>query len=230
MSAPVVAAPAVAPSHVIDEKERVDLEQTENVRLSLPTESDRQAWESPGLRVSIGYGTGAMRGFGPAWSFSSSGVTLRPMVRIDRHWGLGVSMFYGSAPNGVRWSVTAEPTLYLWRQLAVSVGLGFGGLTVSDFSIPSLGFAGREVVSRDVIEGEKLSSCEGSAATSVLRAEYLFVVGALFATGPYLQGNAQWTRCQQRFGPPDPETGVPVSLTQWWRQAGWTAGWWFVWR
>jgi hypothetical protein len=221
-------APAPGQGHVIDEKERALLEQTDHVRLSLPTESDRQAWDSPGLRVSLGWGTGALRGLGPAWSFSSTGVALRPGVRIDRHWALAVSMFYGAAPSGVRWSVTAEPTFYIWRQLAVSVGLGYGGISTFDVNAPDN--TGGFLVSRDLSDNEKLRSCEGVGLSSLARIEHLFVVGPLFATGPYLQGTAQWTRCQETLGRVDNETGQPLTLSQWWRHIGWNAGWWFVWR
>jgi hypothetical protein len=217
------------PPAVVDEKESVSLQQTEHVRLSLPTEDDRDAWQSPGLRLQLGYGYTALGGWGPAWSFRSHTVMLRPSVRIDGHWALGVAMVYGTGPYGLRWSVTAEPTFFPWRQLAVSVGLGYGGLDVRASRVRVLGGPG-VTVSRTLGDDEKLDACTGSALSSVLRAEYLFVVGPLFASGPFVQANAQWTRCEDSFGQPDPETGRPPVLTQWWRQAGATVGWWLAWR
>jgi hypothetical protein len=227
-------APANAPApivHVMDEKERVALEQSDNVRLSLPTQEDREAWRNPGLRVQLGVGYGLVEGTGPAFSFRSQSVLLRPSVRLDRYWALGVGMLYGRGPNGLRWSVTAEPTFYPWRDLAVSVGLGFGGLLVSDPNAPSGTLQGATVtVSRDATATERLQSCDGSALTSVARVEYLFAVGPLFATGPFAQANAQWTRCSATFGGIDQETGRPITVTQWWQQQGATFGWWFAWR
>jgi hypothetical protein len=217
--------------HVIDEKERVALAQTENVRLSLPTESDVEAWASSGVRVQLGYEMGSLHGLGPALSFSSKSALLRPSIRIDRRWALGVALLYGTGPGGLRWSATFEPTFYPWRRLGISVGVGYGGLSVSDPNAPTGTLQGPTVqVSRDLTDGERLQSCTGSALTAVLRVEYLFVVGPLFATGPFAEGLEQWTRCQATFGRTDPETGQSIVLSQWWQQVALDLGWWFAWR
>jgi hypothetical protein len=230
--APSVVAPPSAPeARILDERERVEIEQTDNVRLSLPTQDDVEAWRSPGLRVQLGYGYAKLQGSGPAWSFASHSVSLRPSVRIDRYWALAVTMLYGTGPGGVRWSLTAEPTFFPWRQLALSVGLGYGGLSITDPNAPTGRLRGPdEVISRNLAGDEKLQSCTGSALSTVLRAEYLFVVGSLFSTGPFVQAEGQLTRCRATFGRTDPETGRSIVLTQWWRQQGATLGWWFAWR
>ena len=231
---PTVPAPAPAPApivHVMTERERVDLEQTDNVRLSLPTQDDIDAWASPGLRVQLGGGYGIVEGSGPALSWRGKAFMLRPYVRIDRYWGLGVAMAYGGATGGLGWSVPAEPTFHPWRQLAFSAGVGFGGLMVSNPGAPTGRLQGStEAVSRNLADDEKLNTCTGSALSTLLRAEYLFVAGSLFASGPFAGVNGQWTRCQASFGRTDPETGTPVILTQWWHQRGATFGWWFTWR
>ena len=87
-----------------------------------------------------------------------------------------------------------------------------------------------ETVSRTLSDSERLDSCTGSALTSLARAEYLFVVGPLFASGPFAQVEAQWTGCHESFGMIDQETGRPIVLTQWWSQRVVTFGWWFAWR
>jgi hypothetical protein len=233
-------APAPAPAdekkpppeiHVIDEKEAIDLAQTDNVKLSLPTESDVEAWASPGLRIALGYGYSFVEGSGPAWSFRSHSVFLNPTVRLDQWWSLGGTFLYGTGPGGLRWSVTAEPTFHPWRQLSLAVGAGYGGLSVSDLSRSTGRLRGPdEVVSRYLVAGESLQECSGSALSTVLRAQYLFTLGPLASTGPYAQGNMQWTRCQVQFGRIDNETGLPIVLTQWWQQEGVTLGWTFAWR
>jgi hypothetical protein len=229
-AAPAAPPPAPAP-HVIDEKERTALEQTDTVRLSLPTQSDTEAWAAPGLRLQLGYGYAVVRGAGPAWSFRSHSALLRPSVRLDERWAAGVALLYGTGPRGVRWSVTAEPTFFLARQLALTVGLGYGGLSVSDPAAPMGRLRGPdEAVSRNLDDDERLQSCTGSALTSLLRIEYLFVAGPLFASGPFLQAQGQWTRCQATFGRTDAETGRPIVLTQWWRQANAALGLWLAWR
>jgi hypothetical protein len=216
--------------HVVDEKERASLEQTDHVRLSLPTQGDVDAWKSPGLRVQLGYGRGLVHGFGPAPSFDSQSFLLRPSVRIDRYWAVGIAMLYGTGPNGLRWSVTAEPTFFPWRQLALSVGVGYGGLIVDNPNAPGGAFQGvTPTVSRDLNAGEILQNCAGSALSSVVRADYLFVVGALFATGPFAEASAQRTHCQETFGT-DAETGQTIALSQWWQQGALNFGWWFAWR
>lgn len=221
-------APAVPP---MGDKERASLEQTDNVRLSLPTESDIEAWSRPGLRLQLGYGYGRIFGTTPAWSFGSHSVILRPSVRIDRRWSLGVGLLYGTGPKGLRWSVTAEPSLFVWRRLALTAGLGYGGLAISNPAAPSGRLRGPdEVVSRDLADDETLQSCTGSALAALLRGEYMFIAGPLFASGPYLQVSAQWTRCQATFGRVDAETGRSIVLSQWWQQQGATLGWWFAWR
>jgi hypothetical protein len=223
---------AAAPGiHVIDEKERIALQQTDNVRLSLPTEGDVEAWATPGLRVQLGFAYGAVHGFGPALSFNGPTFTLRPSLRIDRRWGLALALLYGTGPGGLRWSATLEPTFFPWRQLGISVGLGYGGLVVSLPEDPNATFRGAAVaVSRDLSGDERLQSCTGSALSSVVRVEYLFVVGPLFASGPFAQASAQWTHCEATFGRTDAETGRPVVLTQWWPQGALDLGWWLAWR
>ena len=231
---PTPAAPTPASARAarpLDEKERTLLDQTDNVRLSLPTESDVEAWTSPGLRLQLGYGYGRIFGASPAWSFTSHNVILRPSVRIDPRWALGVGLLYGSGPNGLRWSVTAEPSFQAWRRLTVTAGLGYGGLAINNPNAPSGRLRGPdEVVSRDLADDETLQTCTGSALASLLRAEYLFIAGPLFASGPYVQVSAQWTRCQATFGRVDAETGRSIVLSQWWQQQGATLGWWFAWR
>ena len=56
------------------------------------------------------------------------------------------------------------------------------------------------------------------------------MVGPLFASGPYVQAQGQWTRCGWTDELTDRETGRSVVLTQWWRQGGATVGWWLAWR
>lgn len=222
--------PTPAPQvHVLDEKDRVALQQMDKVTLSLPTEDDRVAWASPGLRVALGYGYASVFGSAPALSFRGHSVFLRPSVRLDDRWAIAVGLAYGTGPNGVRWSVTAEPTFFAWRQLSIAWGLGFGGLDITNPNA-SWGRQPDAMVSRDLVAGETLPRCTGTALSSLVRTEYLFVAGPLFASGPFAQLQGQWTRCQDTFGRTDNETGRPITLSQWWQQGAATLGWWLAWR
>jgi hypothetical protein len=206
------------------------LEPAEVVRLGLPTEDDVAAWARPGLRLQLGYDYSVLSGAGPAWSWRSHGVLLRPSLRLDRWWEIGLGLRYGTAPGGLRWSVTAEPTVRPWRRLAVSGGLGYGGLNVRTARRPEEPLPTGVLVSRTLADDEALPACNGSAFSSLARVEYLFVVGPLFSSGPFTQAELQWTRCQHQVAAEDGETGRAVKLTQWWRHAGVSVGWWLAWR
>ncbi len=217
--------------HVITEKERIELAQTDKVRLTLPTQNDVEAWRNPGLTLQLGYGYSFVQGSGPAWSFRSHSAAVRPAVRLDLRWALGVGLLYGTGPNGARWSVTVEPSFFAWRQLALTVGLGYGGLSVNRALASTGRLRGPDVVvSRDLQAGETLPRCEGAGLSALARADYLFVVGPLFSLGPFVQTNSQWTRCHSTFGRVDPETGQSINLSQWWRQQGLSFGFWLAWR
>lgn len=219
--------------------ERALVEDDYVLRLSLPTEEDREAWAQPGFRVAIGIGQGSMTGAGSSPSFAPLSFSLRPSVRLDEWWSLGATFAYGVAAStlvqGLRWSATAGPTLHPWRGLAISFGMGLGGLDIWRHievgDMPRVpGFEGGESVSRTLDPDELLPRCSGTAWSGVARIEYLFVVGPLFATGPFAQADLQWTRCEAQIGGISIDTGHPVMGRQWWRHHGGVLGWWLAWR
>ncbi|HEY0707674.1 MAG TPA: hypothetical protein VGG33_12805 [Polyangia bacterium] len=213
------------------EKARARLAQTDNVRLSLPTEDDARAWTRPGFRIQLGYAFGRLYGQGPAWSFPSHALLVRPALRLSSAAAVGVTLLYGSGPRGLRWSVTPELTFHPWRGLALSAGAGFGGFEISDPNAP-LGRLDRQTLmtSRELTRDEGLRGCSGMALSSVGRAEYLFVAGPLFASGPFLQAGLQWTECRETLELTEASAGRAVVLSQRWRHWGANGGWWFTWR
>src|SRR3954468_2444385 len=95
LQAGVTAAPAIETqpkTQILDEKARTAQNQTDHVRLSLPTEDDYVAWHRPGLRLALGYQRGSLHGVGPSPSFSTSGVSLRPSMRLSPRWAMAVTM------------------------------------------------------------------------------------------------------------------------------------------
>lgn len=198
------------------------------LRLSLPTEADADAWMEPGFLVQLGFSMGALRGTGAALSFPTTSFQLRPRVRIDRWWSLATTFSFslvGGDFSGLRWSATIEPVFHPLRQLGIAVGVGYGGLNVFGGGNDFGEFTGQETITN----GAHISPCAGGALSTLMRADYLFVVGPLFATGPFVTAEGQWTRCEI-YGGNDNETGLRHTRRQWWSQVGGSAGWWLTWR
>ena len=82
----------------------------------------------------------------------------------------------------------------------------------------------------DSAETTTCELCNGSGWVGQARVEYLFVVGPLFATGPYLVADGQWTGCTEDFSRTDRETGETAVGRQWWLHLGGAVGWWLSWR
>lgn len=248
-AAPEATAPAVtAPAVEVVEQKAPDKREEKTVgerdmladdgyvlRLSLPTQADFDGWQESGFRVSLAYLHGYQLGFAPAPSFGSAGAVLRTWIRLDPKWSIGTTFSYqfglGNA-SGVKWGATVEPTFHVWRGLAVTAGLGYGGFMIFRRDPPPVGTkweADPGVESRTLRDDEWLSSCQGGAWTGLVRAEYQFVIGPLFSTGPFAQTDVQWTRCGESRGT-SVETGLAIERRQWWLTQGVNLGWWLTWR
>lgn len=215
------------------EKELVD-DDGYVLRLSLPTQADFDAWKEPGIRVSLGWIQGYQWSFGPGPSMSPMGATLRPWLRISPEWSLGATFSWQATLGGfagLKWGATLEPTWHPWRGLAVSLGLGYGGLMGNRFAIDPT--APRkppdQTVSHTIADDELMFLCEAGGWLALARVEYQFVIGPLFSTGPFAQADVQRTGCVDDVGD-DPETGKVIELRQWWMNAGFNLGWWATWR
>jgi hypothetical protein len=102
-------------------------------RLSLPTESDRDAWLHGGFRLSLGMVYGRLVGLDGAPSGRLLGATVRLGLRLDAAWSVLASFEYASASapgglSGLRFAGTIDPTWHATRHLALALGLGFGGI------------------------------------------------------------------------------------------------------
>lgn len=209
------------------------------LRLSLPTQADIDAWKEPGIRVSLGWIQGYQWSFGPGPSMSPLGATLRPWLRISPEWSLGATFSWQATLGsflGLKWGATLEPTWHPWRGLAVSLGLGYGGLMGSNAwwvdapdAMNPPGKVPDQTVSHTLADDEFLANCEAGGWLALARVEYQFVIGPLFSTGPFAQADVQRTGCIEDYGE-DPETGKTIELRQWWMHAGFNLGWWATWR
>jgi hypothetical protein len=227
-------APPAPETHVKEERELVD-EDGYRVLLSMPTEDDRTAWLKPGPRVDLALEEGRLWGRGPAPLVTTTTAHLRLRMRIDRQWSIGLNAGYSvarGAYTGTRWSAVVEPTFHPLPSLGVSLGIGYGGLDVRLPTAPGRRGQGipTEFYSRTLGDAEKMYACSGGAWVSQARVEYLWVVGPLFSTGPYLQTDLQWTGCQEKFTNIDRDTGQLAVGRQWWLHRGGALGWWFSWR
>ncbi len=218
------------------------------IKLSLPTESDRMAWKNPGFRILLGWDYGWMHGLSGAPGGRGNGVVIRFGSRLDQDWSLMLNFAYGSIGaasasgtygtpstglSGLRFMGTLDPTLHVTDHLQLAMGFGFAGITegrsgrtepaaeqlntlVSSFTLPKA--------------YPPVASCSGVGVGSLLRAEYLFVLGPMLTSGATLQVDGQWTGCVQTTRSVDSDTAQPVTRRQWWPHVGGSLGWVVGWR
>jgi hypothetical protein len=222
------AAPRSAPPPADDEGEP---------RLSLPTEADRDAWATSGLRLGIGVDYGRLQGLSGAPSGRLLGFLLRLGFRLDADWSVLASFHYdlASAPgglSGLRFAGTLDPTWHATRHLALSLGLGFGGIVEGNTGradvepLPSTLNSSYTLPS----SGPPLPTCSGVGAAGLARAEWSMVLGPRSATSVSVEALGQWTGCVQDTGRVEPDTGRSIVRRQWWPHVGVAAAWGITWR
>ena len=210
-------------------------------RVSLPTQDDYTAWTEPGFRLSLGYGFGPYSHLEHDFHFKAHGINVRPHIRLSDDWGVGVTINYGISKgekvNGLRWSTTFELTHYFFEQLALTAGVGLGGLWITcpgdEYESPkcrSYFEIGSSRTSRALTSRERMTDCEGDGIVGVARAEYLMVAGSNFAAGPFVDGMLQRVRCVERTDLIEQATGRSMKLWEHWGHLGLNVGWWFTWR
>ena len=113
------------------------------VKLSLPTESDRAAWTRPGFRLGLGLDYGELVGLRGAPSGRLLGVNMHAGLRLDDDWSLLVSFDYArvSSPagiSGLRFAGTLDPTWHVTRAFSLAFGFGFGGIVEGHTNRPDV--------------------------------------------------------------------------------------------
>ncbi|MGE0402539.1 MAG: hypothetical protein AB7T06_37905 [Kofleriaceae bacterium] len=207
-------------------------------KLSLPTEEDRQAWQKPGFRLSLGMTYGEFHGLRGAPSGRLLGPILRVGVRLDADWSLMSSFQYASASragelSGLRFAGTVDPTWHVTPWFSLAFGFGFGGIVEANVA--------REMdptPAPDSLESSytfpdastPLASCSGVGAATLLRAEYSTVMGPRSQFHASIEFIGQWTGCVDDTGNLEADTGQAIERRQWWPHVGGalTAG--FTWR
>jgi len=206
-------------------------------RLSLPTQSDRDAWLRGGFRLSLGLTYGRFIGLEGAPSGRLLGSTIRLGLRLDADWSVVASFLYNAADApgglaGLRFAGTIDPTWHATRHLSFALGLGFGGIVE--------GRSGRSDVDPlpDTIEtsytfptaSPPLPSCNGVGPAGLARAQWTMVLGPRTATDVGLEVLGQWTGCVEDTRRVEPDSGQAIVRRQYWPHAGVTGTWSFTWR
>jgi hypothetical protein len=205
--------------------------------LSLPTQSDRDAWQRGGFRLSIGLTYGRLVGLEGAPGGRLLGPAVRVGLRLDADWSLFVSFQYNGADDPGRFSAlrfagTIDPTWHATRHLSLALGLGFGGIVEGGSLRPDV-----EPLP-DAIEtsytfprgSPPLPDCSGVGPAGLARAEWTFVLGPRTSTGLGLEVLGQWTACVNDTGRVEPDTGQAIVRRQFWPHVGATGTWSFTWR
>lgn len=205
------------------------------VKVSLPTESDREAWSRPGFRLELGAAYGQLFGIGGAPHGRLLGPILRTGVRLDEDWSLLGTLQYTAASGelaGLRYAGTVEPTWHITRQLSLAVGIGFGGIvegrTGRTGPEPPVGTSGGSYTYPSA--RQPFASCEGTGVAGLGRVEWLMVLGPRSASGFALEVGGQWTGCVDDTGRVEPDTAEPIVRRQFWPHLGGTLAWVIAWR
>jgi hypothetical protein len=206
-------------------------------RLSLPTESDRDAWRRSGFRLGLGLVYGRLIGLDGAPSGRLLGVQLRLGIRLDADWSVLASFQYAQASaagglSGLRFAGTIDPTWHVTRHLSLAVGLGFGGIVEGSTGRPDVDPLGSTLDTSYTFPSAHppLPSCSGVGAAGLVRAAWSFVLGPRSATSVAIEALGQWTGCVSDTGRVEPDTGVAIVRRQFWPHAGATAAWEISWR
>ena len=205
------------------------------VRVSLPTASDREAWQRPGFRLQLGVLYGHLFGIGGAPGGPLVGPLLRIGLRLDPDWSLLASFSYAVASgdlSGLRYGATLEPTWHLTPHLGVALGLGLAGIvegrTGRADPEPLPGTLDTSYTFPDA--SPPIARCIGAGVVGLTRADWLWVLGPRTSTGLALELDGQWTGCVDDTGRVEPDTARPIVRRQFWPHLGVSLSWVIAWR
>jgi hypothetical protein len=208
------------------------------VRLSLPTESDREAWRKPGFRLSLGGVYGYLEGIDGAPDGDLWGVLLRVGARLDERWSLLGSFQYLSASAdaglaGLRFAGTIDPTWHITDSLELAMGLGFGGIVEGRTDRDDPAPAQRSSLNSPYTfpsADPPLQRCNGVGVAGLIRLGWNLVLGSRSSTGLAVEVGGQWTGCVDDTNRVEPDTATPIVRRQWWPHVSGTAVWVVTWR
>jgi len=206
-------------------------------RLSLPTQADRDAWQTSGFRFGLGLVYGQLIGLRGAPSGRLIGPTIRIGVRLDERWSLVASFQYAVASqqgglSGLRFAGTLDPTWHVTRSLSIAVGFGFGGIVEGRTGRKDADPLPSTIDTSYTFPNARtpVASCSGVGAAGLARIEWSYVLGPRSQTGIAVEGVGQWTGCVDDTNRIEPDTGVAIVRRQWWPHTGFTLAWGITWR
>ena len=204
-------------------------------KLSLPTQADRDAWQTSGFRLGIGMDYGRMIGLRGAPSGRLLGAVLHAGLRLDKDWSLLATFHYASASasgqlSALRFAGTVDPTWHVTPTLALAIGFGFGGLVEGSTSRMDNPVQATDVSITLPSSDPPVSSCTGVGAAGLARATYSIVIGPRTTFNVEAEIIGQYTSCTQRRPIVEPDTAQPIARTQYWPHTGATLGVGFAWR
>lgn len=207
-------------------------------RRSLPAESDRAAWQRPGFRLALGGGYGQLVGLGGAPSGRLIAAKLRAGVQLDARWSLFASFEYARAAqtgglSGLRFAGTLDPTYHVTPSLALSIGLGFGGIvegrrTGRSDAEPLPATLETSYTFPDA--RDPIASCQGVGVAGLVRAEWGHVLGPRSRFVIAAEAIGQWTGCVNDTNRFEPDTGKAIVRRQYWPHTGGTLSIGVMWR
>lgn len=209
----------------------------DEAKQSISIETDEQGWQHAGFRLGLGLAYGRMEGLRGAPSGRLLGPVLHAGLRLDKDWSLLATFQYQSASasgglSGLRFSGTVDPTWHVTPHLALSLGLGFGGLVEGSTGRADLAPQATDVSITLPSASPPVPSCVGVGASGLLRAEYMWIIGPHSQTNVSIEALGQYTSCVKRgqTNAVDPDTAQPIIRTQYWPHAGFTVAWGVAWR
>jgi hypothetical protein len=231
------AATPTPPAPVAAEATKPASDEDGEPKLSLPTQADRDAWQTSGFRLGLGLVYGRLIGLRGAPSGRLIGPTVRVGLRLDRSWSIAASFQYAAASqsgglSGLRFAGTLDPTWHITPSLSLAVGFGFGGIVegrtgrMDADPLPSTLDTSYTFPSART----PVASCNGVGAAGLARVEWAYVIGPRAQTSVSLEAVAQWTGCVDDTNRVEPDTGTAIVRRQFWPHTGFTLGWGIAWR
>jgi len=129
-------------------------------------------------------------------------------------------------------SARFDPTWHVLPNLALAIGVGFGGIVEGRTSRMDVDPLPSTLDTSYTFPNAKtpLPSCSGVGAAGLARGDWMIVLGAKLAMNLSVEILGQYTSCVATTGRVDPDTAVPIVRRQYWPHAGATLSWGLTWR